>query len=315
MIAPRLIVLGLWALAAAGPPAGRAAAEGMDRIVAIVNGEAITQSELRETIAKRRANLGALPAEPSAAADAQQALNELIERRIQVQIAQRKGITIAPEEVDRAQREIQARSGIRSEDALRAELVRYGLTLEQYREDLREQLLTLKLANREVRSGIILSDQEMMAYYHAHQDDYRLPDEYDLSQILLPAPRPEDLPAVRAQAADLARRLRAGETLEAVAVLGPAARSGDLGTLKRGHMLSYIEQAVSALKQGEVSDPIQSPAGIHIFRLNALRTGRIRPYEEVQAEIREALFAERSRQIYDRWVKELRDRAQVEIKH
>jgi peptidyl-prolyl cis-trans isomerase SurA len=315
MIARRLGLLWLLAVAAAGLPGGRAAAEGVDRIVAVVNGEAITQSDLREAIAKRHANLGAVPSDAGTAGDEQHALNELIERRIQLQIALRKGITIAPEEVDRAQRDIQARSGIRTEEALRAELVRYGLTLDQYREDLRQQLLTLKLANREVRSGIILNDQEMMAYYRAHQPDYRLPDEYDLSQILLPVPRPEDAPAIRAQAAELVRRLRAGEPFETVARLATPAQSGELGRLKKGHMLSYIEQAVAALKAGEVSEPIQTAAGVHIFRLNALQTGQVRPYEEVKAEIREALCVERSRQIYDRWLQELRDRALVEIKH
>ncbi len=310
----------IWAIAAlvAITPATGAGAAPMDRIVAIVNGRVITRSELDEAIAKRRANLFEVgdggPVAAAAGEVEKQALNDLIDRRIQLQLAEKRGLSVDPDELERAEKDIRSRNGIPSEEALAALLKQQGLSLKQYREDLRQQILTIKLANRDVKSGIILSTEEMRAFYRDHPDRFALPDEVHLTQVLFPAARPAEFAAARTAATTIAARARAGAALEELARQGASPMPSDLGFVKKGHMLSYVEAAVTGLKPGQISEPVQTPAGVQLFRLESLRTGQVRPYDEVESEIREALYQERSRALFGAWLRDLRDKAQVEVK-
>lgn len=292
--------------------------ESLDRVVAVVNGEPITQSELREAIIKRRTNLFADDTGSTSAAGSEDldALNHLIERRIQTQLATKRGLTVQPEEIETAQRDILFRNGIPSPAVLRQQLENQGLTYEQYREDLKQQILAIKLANREVRAGVILSEEEVRSYYDIHRDDFRLPDKYDLSQIVLAIAPEDDSQGLEGKARQTRDRLLAGEPIDAVARdLGALPHSGHLGWLTRGHMLIYIEEAVSRLEPGGVSDPIRTPAGLHIFRLNDRSIGRYQDFEDVKPKIRERLYEDRTREVYTRWLRDLRNQAQVEIRH
>lgn len=308
----------------------------LDRIVAIVNGEVITFSELKEAMTRMQLGLEELgPAMDSKAESLhspvphppeREALNQLIERKLQLQLAQRRGITVESDEVEEALKEIKKRNGISTDEALEKALLADRSNLDQYKSDLREQLMILKLANREVQSGILLNEEELLEYYQNHLNRYSLPDEIHLRQILLRIPQPDPPEAEKEviwkKAQEMVAQLRAGppqandfKSLARQESEGPEAKEGgDLGFVKKGQVLPLVEQAISGLAPFEVSDPVVTSAGVHIFFVEEVKTGQYRPFEEVKQQIRESLFQERSAKSYGEWLQNLRDAAQVEIK-
>ena len=300
----------------------------LDRIVAIVNGEIITLSELEEAIARMRMGLSELDSPENdnprnlSQTDPhlleREVLNQLIERKLQIQLANKRGVTAEPEEVNQALDEIRQRNGFNTNKAFQETLTKNRLSLDQFKNDVRDHLVILKLANREVRSTILLDKEELLDHYKKHQDRYAQPDEIHLRQILLRIPSPEAKEKVQKKAEELLSQLRNGTDFVSLATQvseGPEARDGgDLGFIKKGELLPYVEQSIFRLSPGEISDPIETLAGIHIFRVEEIRTGQISPFEEVEQEIREGLFQERSSALYGEWLQNLRDTAQVEIR-
>lgn len=333
---PAMILIALfgWAIqdsltakSPAQPPQSNGAVV-LDRIAAIVNGEVITFSELREAMTRMQLGLEELdPAMDSKAESLhspvshtpeREALNRLIEHKLQLQLAQRRGITVESDEVGEALKEIKKRNGMSTDEALEKALLADRSNLDQYKSDLREQLMILKLANREVQSGILLNEEALLEYYQNHLDHYSLPDEIHLRQILLRIPQSELKEVVWKKAQEMVAQLRAGTDFKSLAgqeSSGSEAKDGgDLGFVKKGQVLPLVEQAISGLAPFEVSDPVVTSAGIHIFFVEEIKTGQVRPFEEVKQQIRESLFQERSAKSYGEWLQNLRDSAQVEIK-
>jgi parvulin-like peptidyl-prolyl isomerase len=300
----------------------------LDRIVAIVNGEIITLSEFQDAMARMRLGLSglSLPTNDNSQDLGQtdphllerEVLNQLVERRLQLQLAYKRGITVNPEEVDQALNEIRERNGLKTSEALQQALTLNRLSLDQFKNDLRDHIMILKLANREVRSTILLDEKQLLDYYESHPDRYAQPDEIRLRQILLRVPRSQSKQDTLKKAEELVTRIRNGADFRSLAQevsQGPEAKDGgDLGFIKKGELLSYVEKILFDLSPGEISDPIETQAGIHIFRIEEVKTGQIRPFEEVKQEIRESLFQERSAALYGEWLQNLRDAAQVEIR-
>ena len=310
----RSAAAGLWLFL--GAPDG-ARADGVDRIIAVVNGEIITASELDAAAAHSK--LGLFSLSPDLEADSvQSVLEQLILQKIQIQLARRQGISTDSEELNRALEDVKRKTGTATDRALEEALQKEHLTLDRYRELLRDQIAILKLINREVKAGVVLGEEEIKAYYERHPDRFLTPVEYHLRQIFLPFAPPNTPEAVQARAQELERRLQEGadfQTLLQQTAVSNAQKSGDLGFMKPEHMLPEIRQAVLPLKTGEFSAPVRTESGIHIFRVEEVRASRPLPLESVRSEIQAILYQERSEELYERWLKDLRSSAQVEIKY
>jgi len=306
-----------WVQAAA---AGRATI--LDRIVAVVNGEVITASDLKKAAAQSRLGLltltpdGIVSQHPSSE---QEILDQLINQRLQLQLARKTGITVEPGEVDRAVEDVKLKNGMSTDSALQTALLEERTDLLQYKNGLKDQIMIVKLVNREVKSGVVLSDEEMRSYYADHLDRFLTPMQYRIRQIFIPdSPSPSGQGAEQT-ARDVQDQLKKGADFEALVKgysVGPEVKdNGDLGTVQADHMLPEIRQVIESLKPGEFSGPVKSPAGFHIFRLDEILPPKSRPFEDVKSEIQEHLYQERSAELYERWLKDLRAAAQVEIKY
>ena len=293
----------------------------IDRIVAIVNGEIIMDSELQEAV--RQSGLGLLG--PSLNQDIPQKfflerniLSQMINKRIQLQLAKKLGITVSPEDIEGAIKDIKRRNGIRSDRALEAVLEKERSSLAEYTKILEDQIRILKLINREVRSAIVLGDKEIQSYHDKHPERFLASPVYHLRQIILPVMNDQDAAAVMQTGRDLTVRIKNGEDfkkLEKRYSSGANAKNGgDLGYIKSTQIHPQILKAVEHLAPGEISDPVQTSAGIHVFQLVAMKPPHNRSLEEVREEVLTALFRERSEQYYTQWLKDLRAMAQVEIK-
>ncbi len=290
------------------PPAG--AADIRDRIVAVVNTEIIALSELEEEIAEVK--LQAKQRFSGAELDQRlrqidyMGLNRMIERKLQLQIAKRRGIKISDEEL---------------QDAV-ARLRRVGETPNENdpREMalIRDQLTSMRLVNQQIRSGLLVSDEEVLRFYQQHKDRFMLPSEVRISQILIALGPGSELLAVRERAQQVFVLLKKGERFEELAARysdGPEGRrGGSLGYIRPGDMLPQIQKAIEQMDKGAVTDPIASPVGMHIIRVDDRKPPQFRPYEEVSEDIRNVVYQLKSEEAYLEWIKDQKDHNYIEIR-
>jgi parvulin-like peptidyl-prolyl isomerase len=296
--------------AALGLPTPSAAAKVEDRIVAIVNSDLIMLSDVKRELAPERERIekhyrGDERARRLQMAEAM-ALTTMIERRLQLQEAKAKSVDVSDNEVKTAIKQlIQQGEKIDEKDPASAKSVRDQLTL-------------LRVVDREVRSGVMVADPEMKRYYQEHRDRFALPEEYTLSQIFLRAPTSEELADEKIKAREIMTLLKQGESFEDLALRfsdGPtASRGGRLGLVRQGELLPAIERGVGNLVPGGISEVIESPEGLHIVRLDDKKPKQFRPYEEVRQEIQALVFQQKSEDMFQAWLANLKNKSYIEIK-
>ncbi len=301
-------VLTLWASLLSAHPVWGASLQ--DRIVAVINTEVITLSELEEEVGdmkaqtRRRYN-GAELTQRLRQID-YMGLNRMIERKLQVQIAKRRGIKVTDDEV---------------KDAI-IRLRRLGETPNENDPKelalIKDHLTALRLINQQVRSSLLVSDEEILRFYRQHQDRFLLPLEVRISQILIALGPGSELLAVRERAHEVHARLKKGERFEELAARysdGPEGRrGGNLGYIRPGDMLPQIQQAIEQAPPGAVTEPIASPIGMHIIRVDDRKPPQFRPFEEVKEDVRNLVFQLKSEEAYVAWIKEQKDKNYIEIR-
>jgi len=293
----------------AGLLAGPARAEVTNRIVATIDGEPITAHELREWVKER--------GDEAPADDALEALitQKLLEKEIKAQ-----GISARDEDVDRYMKEVQDRSGL-DEAGFNKALAERGMTLEAYKTKVKSEIERAQLVNKEIRQRVNVSSAEIKRYYDAHLSDYATNDKVKVRAIFLRVEETGDGDGVaraRAKAEELRDAARKGKSFKDLAKehsQGPGAeQGGELGTFARGEMESRLDEAAFALKEGEVSDPIETETGFALLYVEQRIGGGHRPLDEVSPEIREALYNEALQQRFQDWLsRELRERHHVEV--
>ncbi len=306
----RLGISALLGLSCVGVPFPSFAAKVEDRIAAIVNSDLIMLSEVRRELAPERERLekhyrGEELSRRLQMAEAM-ALTTMIERRLQLQEAKARSVEVGDQEVKQAVKQlIQQGEKIDDKDPVSTNSVRDQLTL-------------LKVVDREVRSGVMVADPEMKRYYQEHRDRFALPEEYTLSQILIKPRSPDEVADARAKGREVTALLKQGESFEDLALRysdGPtASRGGRLGLVRQGELLPAIERGVSNLVPGGISDIIESPEGLHIVRLDDKKPKQFRPFEEVRQEIQALVFQQKSEDMFQSWLADLKNKAYIEIK-
>jgi len=305
------IALGvLLALAAAGPVRPALAAKVEDRIVAIVNSDLIMLSEVKRELAPERERIEKQYRGDELSRRLQMAeaiaLTRMIERRLQLQEAKVRNVDVGDQEVKLALKQ----------------LIQQGEKLDEKdpanMKSVRDQLTLLKVVDREVRSGVMVADPEMKRYYQEHGDRFALPEEYTLSQIFLKARTSDDLADLKPKAREIMTQLKQGESFEDLALQysddPTGSRGGRLGLVRQGELLPAIERGVSNLVPGGISEVIESPIGLHIVRLDDKKPKQFRPYEEVRQEIQALVFQQKSEDMFQAWLADLKNKAYIEIK-
>ena len=281
-----------------------------DRIVAVVNADLIMLSDVKRELAPeqeriRRQYRGDELAQRLQMAE-YMALTKMIERRLQLQEAKAKNVDVPDQEVKQAIQQMkQQGETVDDKDPLSISTVRDQLTL-------------LKVVEREVRNGIMVGEAEMKRYYKEHQDRFALPEEYTLSQILI-QPRSADSAAEALEKARIvSAELKRGEKFEDAALRysdGPnASRGGRIGLVRQGELLPAIERAIASLPPGGISDLVETPEGYHIVRVDEKTPRQFRPFEEVKFEIQSLVFQQKSEDVFQSWLVELKNKAYIEIK-
>jgi peptidyl-prolyl cis-trans isomerase SurA len=167
-----------------------------------------------------------------------------------------------------------------------------------------------------------VGETEMREYYEANRSKYTEDDTFRARHIFFRINE-------KSPAAEIKRTMTAAMMVLAEAKSGkdfielaktysedPSARTdgGEMGRFKKGDMLPELEQAIMAMKPGEVSELVYTPLGFHIVKLEERISGKMKPFESVKAEIEEALYRKKSEERFSQWAKELRAKASVEVK-
>ena len=301
-----------------------AQAEVTNRIVAVVNDEVITLSELNSAFEPYQANVLASHTgeerEKVLAENRMILLNRMIDNLLVEQQSRKAGIIIADEELTNAIKDLLRRRNL-SQDDLQKALEREGTTPEAYKKGVRNQLMRIKLIQREIKSRVTVSDEEIGAYYLQHRKDYEGKETVRIKQILLPLPKEED-PAekekIRADAEAIHKRLLNGEPFEFLSAKysqgSAAAAGGDIGYIEKGMILHEVEEAAFSLFINQISGVIESPIGFHIIKVIDRRGAGIKNIETVREEIREKIDQEKMGKKFDEWMDTLRAKSHIEIK-
>jgi len=281
-----------------------------DRIVAVVNSELIMLSELKaETEAveeKLRAKYRGADLERRIRQAEFEALTKMIETRLQLQAAQKNSVDVTDEELKSAVKEMK-RQGDKVDESNPA-----------IARAIKEQIILLKIVDREVRSTVMVSEIELQRYYMQHQGRFLLPDEYNISQILIIPHSGEDRAQARARAQGVYAELVKGADFSDLALRysdGPeATKGGSLGFVRQGELLPPIERALTTLEVGKTTEPIETPLGLHIIRLDEKSPTGIRPFAEVRTEIQGLVYRMKHEDMFQTWLKELKNKAYIEVK-
>ena len=286
------------------------AAQVEDGIVAIVNSDLIMLSEIKRELAPERERIqkeyrGDVLTRHLKTAE-YRALTSMIERKLQLQEAKVRGITVTDQEVRQAIRQMKQQGGAVDE------------TNPADMKSAREQLLLLRIVDREVRSGVMVADSDMKRYFQEHRDRFAHSEEYTLSQILIRPRAPDDTADAREKVREVMARLKQGEAFEDLALRfsdGPdASHGGRLGLVRQGELLPRIEGTIATLVPGGISDVIETSEGFHIMRLEDKKPKQFRPYEQVRQEIQGLVFQQKSEDAFQSWLMNLKNKAYIEIK-
>lgn len=255
-----------------------AAAQPINRIVAVVNDDVILASELEDKVQLVRSQLAQQNTQPPDPAQLErQVLERLIMERLQLQVAERNNIEVDDETLNANLRNIAAQNGVTLTE-FRQTLEREGMDYAVFREELRSQIMINRLRQQTVINRIDISDQEvdnLLASQTAWSDQTR---DYHLGHILIATPEaasPEQIQAAERKATGVLEKLRGGadfsETAVAVSESETALEGGDLGWRKAAQLPSLFADVVRDMQPGEISDLIRSPSGFHIIKLIDVR--------------------------------------------
>lgn len=296
----------------------------IDRIVAIVNNEAITLSELEKIVSmESKETLKGIEEDNKEKAKERlrkEILKELIERRLQLQKAKKLGIGASKEEVKEAIDDIKKKNALDDLNFEKA-LAKENMTLKEYEDRLRDQIAITKLINQEVRSRVAITDKDIASYYEDNKKDFFVAEQVKVSHIFLKLPEKageKERDDLKATLDKVVKKLRSGEDFAEVAKAysqGPTASSGGgLGFLKKGEMAPELEEVAFLLKKGEISDPIWTRGGVHILKIEERGEGRYKPLEDVREEIRRILIDKETEKVYREWIRSLRENSFIEIR-
>lgn len=301
-----------------------ALSETADKIIAVINDEAITQNELNAAFEPYRKRIE----ESYQGADKENLIQKnkamFLQRKIDEllieQEARKSGTNIKEEEVMEVLKDSLAKQNMKMEDLLK-KLERDGNSLETVKSEIRGQLMRMRLMRREIKAKVIVGDQEIGDYYNQHREEYEGKEGVRIKQILLIVPPGADKTArmkIKKEALEIHQRAINGEGFDQLAAKysqGPAAaQGGDIGFIERGVTIPELEKAAFSLSVDQMSGVIESSLGFHILKAVDKRGAGLKPIAAVREEIKIKLEDEMLEKKYDEWITSLRKKSHVEIR-
>ncbi len=269
----------------------------LDRVIAVVNDGIVLQSQLdNQTVLITDRLRGQGTQLPPPDVIRQQVLERLVLQEIQVQRATRLGVQVPDEMLNEALRDVAKRNGIPFEQmpiALEAQ----GLDYASYRDEMRREIMLSLLRQRDVFPRIYVSPRELDQALDRESGQAGVNTEYDVSHILLSLPESataDQMEKVERLARDIHKRAEGGEDFGQLALAYSQAQSalerGKLGWRRMNQLPQFIAELVGGMSPGDVSDPVRTPTGFHLVRLDETRGGESGPMLVEQIHARHILM-------------------------
>ena len=299
----------------------------VEEIAARVNNAIITRTDYQQAreqmIAEVRQQAGVNAGTVIAQRD-KDVLRDLIDQQLLLQKGQDLGITADVELVKRLD-EIRKQMNAGSMDDLEKLAKEQGVSFEDFKQKIRNGLITQQVIGREVGSRIQISNADLEKYYKEHQAELERPEQVRLSEVLVaPLPgqnkEPDEiqLGAAETMANELLKKLRAGESFEDVARKysnGPTAQQGgDLGYFRRGMLAKELEDKTFNLKSGELSDVIRTKQGFVILKVTDHQAAGIAPMNSMLPQLQDMIYMQRVQPALRTYLTKLREDAFVDVR-
>lgn len=315
----------------------------VDEIIARVNDQIITRSDYEKAKAAQLDELKQrFPADwQSKWTEAQkEILRDLIDQQLLMEKGKELGITGETEVVKRLN-QMRQQMGLASMDDLEKEAKKQGVSFEDYKEQIRINVVTQQVIGQEVGGKIHITEEEVQDFYNQHQKELEGPEEVNLSEIMISTqpPKPEadsdkdkdsaaqekSLPEDPAKVAEAEKKadeaekaLKAGAKFEDLARKvsdgATAGQGGPLGSFKRGELAKELEDKTFSLKPGEFTEPLRTKQGFIILKVNGHRSAGVPPLKEVEDKIREAIYSQKLEPAARAYLGKLRDQAYIDVK-
>ena len=253
-----------------------------DRIVAIINDEVITESEL-----KNKNDFSYIK------------LSYLIEKKLQLQTAKKRGITVQQEEISSFKEIIS----------------------EEEKKDALEQLTIFKLLNKDIKSRISINDKELEEYYILNKELFILPEEVRVGYVFIPikpSDSPENINLSNKKINNILSDLKINTSLKDISTRYNGSIDvqviDDLGVIKRGDLLKELDITAFSLREGEISDVIYTSSGFYILKVLEKKSLKYKTFEDLTDLIREKVFQEKSEKLYKEWIYNIKTSSFIELR-
>lgn len=312
-----------WALPREGsrPSLAQDSADVVDRVVAVVNKEAITLSELLENVAHYLAESSQSVPKEGEESLKERMLQRLVEHRLQLQEAERENIAVDEVEITEQLADVMKRAGVKSQEELERAVKAQGLTMESLRKRLREQIMVQKVIRRKVALRVSVTEEEIERYFLENRDKLETGLSFHARHILIAPPSPgtdSDWEAARRKAEEVWGLVRSGQDFAGLArkySQDPSAQDGgDLGVMKQGELAPEIEAQILRLRSGEAAGPFRSQLGYHLFKLEWKESLTGQALAQTKQQIRDILFRQKYQARLEAWLEEIKRRAIIEIR-
>ncbi len=315
----------------------------VEEIVARVNNSIVTREDLHRSREQMMQELkqqsGGNDAEVNtvAAQREKNLLRDLIDQQLLVQKGADLGYNVDTDVVKRLD-ELRKEMGADSMEALEDMAKKQGVSFEDFRQNMKNNIMTQKVVSTEVGGRMQFTREEIQKYYDDHKADFDLPERVRLAEILVsavppqpqqkaddknkplppPDPTPEQLAAAQAKADEAAAKLKAGAKFQEVAKQyssGPTANEGgDLGYFKRGVLDKQLEDLTFGLKEGQTTNVIRTKQGFVILKVLEHSQAGLQPLNKVENRIQEALYYQKIEPALRQYLTKLREDAYIDIK-
>jgi peptidyl-prolyl cis-trans isomerase SurA len=296
----------------------------VDRIVAVVNDDIITQHDVETTIRpyleKTKEQGGSPEMQRQAIARLRKdVLDTLIENKLTDQEVKRYNISVSEEEIDQQIAQVKRTNSVTDED-IRAMLSGRGMSMADYRKEIKGMLQRTKLVNREVTSRVVITKDEIKAYYEKNLVKYGGSKKYHLWNLFAKLPRNAG-PAERQEAQALLQaaltEIKQGRSFEDLARASGSGAGGlqgsDLGLFRAEELTPQLREVVKTMPIGAVSPIVESEFGYQVVFVQQIAETAGRPLSEVEPEIQDTLYREMVDGKIKAWITELRRRSHIKI--
>lgn len=295
-------------------------AQVINKVVAVVNDEVITQQDVKQILSVLYAQYAQEYEGDELLQKMEEAekgiLGQMIDDRLILSRAKELNIRTSEEEIKEKLQYI--KNGFPSEEIFYQTLEAQGITVANLKARYRDQAMMRAVVNYEVKTRVSVLPSEISGYYEKNKELFRQKQKYKVRHILIKAEDEVGFELADVEMRNIYNKLQEGKDFSALAKRysqGPnKAEGGDMGYIEEGEMIEELDRVIFSLKPGEFSKPIKTRIGYHIIKVEDIRHSEIPGLDEVADVIQKKLFKDKLEEKLDEWLNGLREEAYISIK-